>query len=85
MDPRQENWRLSSMGWSEVVREVSMDDLIGRPRGDGGRFWRPWSGWVGFFMCGVLTVARVYLSLYNIYVRSLVRLRACLLFRLFVL
>ena len=41
------------MGWSEVVREVSMDDLIGRPRGDGGRFWRPWSGWVGFFMCGV--------------------------------
>ena len=42
MDPRRENWRLSLMGWSEVVREVSMDDLIGRPRGDGGRFRRPW-------------------------------------------
>ena len=42
MDPRRENWRLSSMGWCEVVGEVSMDELIGRPRGDGGRFWRPW-------------------------------------------
>ena len=46
MDPRRENWRLSSMGWSEVVREVSMDDLIGRPRGDGGRFRPPWLGGV---------------------------------------
>ena len=30
------------MGWSEVVGEVSMDGLIVRPRGDGGRFRRPW-------------------------------------------
>ena len=42
MDPRRENWRLSSMGWCEVVGEVSMDELIGRPRGDGGRFRPPW-------------------------------------------
>ena len=41
MDPHRENWRLSSMGWSEVVGEVSMDELIGRPRGDGGRFQPP--------------------------------------------
>ena len=47
MDPRRENWRLSSMGWSEVVGEVSMDELIGRPRGDGGRFRRPWLVGVG--------------------------------------
>ena len=30
------------MGWSEVIREVWLDDLIGRPCGDGGRFRRPW-------------------------------------------
>ena len=42
MDPRRENWRLYSMGWSEVIREVWLDDLIGRPCGDGGRFRRPW-------------------------------------------
>ena len=30
------------MGWSEVVGEVSMDELIGRLHGDGGRFRRPW-------------------------------------------
>ena len=52
MDPRRENWRLSSMGWSEVVGEVSMDELIGRPSGDGGRFRRPWlvvrCGWLFF-------------------------------------
>ena len=47
MDSRHENWRLSSMGWSEVVREVSMADLIGRPRGDGGRFRPPWLVGVG--------------------------------------
>ena len=47
MDSRHENWRLSSMGWSEVVREVWVANLIGRSRGDGGRFRRPWSGWVG--------------------------------------
>ena len=47
MDPRRENWRLSSMGWSEVMREVWLDDLIGRPCGGGGRFRRPWLGEVG--------------------------------------
>ena len=59
MDPRRESWRLSSMGWSEVVGEVSMDELIGRPRGDGGRFRRPWSGWVGCLWWSFLCV--VYL------------------------
>ena len=52
MDPRRENWRLSSMGWSEVVREVSMADLIGRPRGDGGRFRPPWLVGVGCVTVG---------------------------------
>ena len=47
MDSRHENWRLSLMGWSEVVGEVSMDELIGRPRGDGGRFRPPWLVGVG--------------------------------------
>ena len=47
MDSRHENWRLSLMGWSEVVREVWLADLIRRPCGDGGRFWPPWLGEVG--------------------------------------
>ena len=47
MDPRRGNWRVSSMGWSEIVREFWVADLIGRPRGDGGRFWPPWLVGVG--------------------------------------
>ena len=49
MDPRHENWRLSSMGWSEVVREVWMADLIRRPCGDRG-FGR--HGWVRLVVRG---------------------------------
>ena len=47
MDSRRENWRLSSVGWVEVVHEVWVADLIGRPRGDGERFRPIWFGGVG--------------------------------------
>ena len=32
------------MGWSAAVREVWVASLVGRPRGGGGRFRRPWLG-----------------------------------------
>ena len=78
MDLRRENLMLSSMGWSAAVREVWVADLIRRPRGDGGRFRRPWSGGVGClrwwwsaFLCVVYLCT--YVTVWRVFVRWCVR------------
>ena len=73
MDLRRENLMLSSMGWSAAVREVWVAGLIRRPRGDGGRFRRPWSGGVGClwwsaFLC-VVYLCTYVVTVWRVFVR----------------